>query len=385
MSGSQLVVVARAVQRGVADFLTRGGAPQHESNASVPSSGTGGSHSHSGAGDTPRSHTQTQRALFRDKSTCILTGHKTALNEVAHIFPYSLGRKNPVHTRSLSTYKPNLHSFLLLFAGESITSSLEKYLLSVSRSRNGTFWTNINRLENLLTLTPLLHRMWDQCMFTLTPIGDPLASGGDLDAYDVAFHWLPRHRQSAHPDLSQVLDITTQLTEAEDEEISTSWLINQRKGERLISGSIFHLQTPDPKVYPLPHPDLLRLHAALSRVVRCAGASGEKQGDDYCGEEEDDECPLSLPQEQELEWVLKGKQRRGIMSFALRRFVEDWSSDIEDDVRPGGMANHPRRRMSRPKPARTRTAPYIHRKPGAQIPKSTSKRTSPGSEPLRRS
>jgi len=81
-------------------------------------------------------------------------------------------------------------------------------------------------------------------------------------------------------------------------------------------------------VYPLPHSDLLRLNAEISRVVRCAGAIGEKQGDDYYGEEGEGEYPLSMPVEEELGWVLKNKQRRGNMSFALRRFVEDRSSDV---------------------------------------------------------
>ena len=143
-----------------------------------------------------------------------------------------------------------------------------------------------------------------------------------------------------------VLDVTTQMTEEEDEDISTTWLLNQRTKKRLVSGNILHLQTPDPKVYPLPHPDLLRLHASISRVVRCAGASREKQGDDYCGdEEEEEECPLPILQEKKLAWVVKGTQRRPEMSFALKRLLEDSVSDIEEDVRAAEMANYPGRRM----------------------------------------
>ena len=301
---------------------------------------------------------------------------------MSHIFPYSLERKNPVNTRSLSTYKSNFHTFLTLFAGESITSSLESYLLSVSRSRNGTNWTNINRLENLLTLTPLLHRMWDQCMFTLTPIGDPLALGGDLAAYDIVFDWLPRHRHAADPDHSQVLDSGAQLTEAEDEEISTAWLMDQRTGARLVSGSIFHLHTPDPKVYPLPHPDLLRLHAAISRVVRCAGASGEKQGDDYCGDEEgENECPLSVPEEAEPEWIFRGRRSRAKMSFALKRYLEDGSCDRAEDLSPTAAINN--RPGTTPRAKTTRTAPYIHTKPNASMQRRMPQRRYAGSEPSR--
>jgi len=158
------------------------------------------------------------------------------------------------------------------------------------------------------------------------------------------------------------------MTEAEDEAIATTWLINQATGARLSSGTVLHLQTPDPEGYPLPHPDLLRLNAAISRVVRCAGASGEKQGDDYCGEEDEDEeialsitsegeeegdSQLPLAAEENLGWVLK---RGPKMPFALKRFMQDSSSDIEE------QANITRRTLPRPTPVRARTTPYIHPK-----------------------
>jgi len=118
-------------------------------------------------------------------------------------------------------------------------------------------------------------------------------SGDVLTDYDVVFNWLPRHHQSDHPDLTQVLNISTQMTEDEDEQISDEFLLrNYNTGVRVTSGTVLHFHTNDPHKHPLPHPDLLRLHAAISRVVRCAGASGEIQGDDYCGEEEEDEDPL---------------------------------------------------------------------------------------------
>lgn len=54
----------------------------------------------------------------------------------------------------------------------------------------------------------------------------------------------------------------------------------------LISGTRFTLSTSDPIRWPLPHPDLLRLHAGLSRVVRCVGAGGGREVDEW---ETDDE------------------------------------------------------------------------------------------------
>ena len=43
-----------------------------------------------------------------------------------------------------------------------------------------------------------------------------------------------------------------------------------------MSGMVVRLETRDGRQWPLPHLDLLRLHGAVARVVRCAGASGEK-------------------------------------------------------------------------------------------------------------
>ncbi|KAF8451490.1 hypothetical protein BGX38DRAFT_1182407, partial [Terfezia claveryi] len=230
---------------------------------------------------------QTQDTLVRDSSTCVLSGENSRFNEVAHIFPYSIGRSSPGPRSTFSTQHPNFYTFLHLFAGAAITSTLESYLLSPIRSR-----TRINGLENLFTLTPLLHRMWDDCVFTLIPVGDPLAgiSDSELTSYDVSFQWLPK-RRPAPVDLTQVLNQGPQLTEEEDPDISGPFVINRRTNTGLVSGTIIRLHTSDPTNHPLPHPDLLRLHAAIARVVRCAGASGEKQGDDYCGEDDELEDP----------------------------------------------------------------------------------------------
>ena len=193
-------------------------------------------------------------------------------------------------------------------------------------------------------------------MFTLVPVGDPLAGISDyseLTSYDVSFQWLPQ-RRPAPVDLTQVLNPGQQLREEEDPDISGPFVINHRTNTRLVSGTVIRLHTSDPTNYPLPHPDLLRLHAAIARVVRCAGASGEKQGDDYCGEDDESEAPAleidSMGEEEvdsvdrkdgeELEdsavvenklpapWILRHRSLNAPrMSFALRRFMREDSED----------------------------------------------------------
>jgi len=47
----------------------------------------------------------------------------------------------------------------------------------------------------------------------------------------------------------------------------------ERGAVRLQTGFTFSLTTPDPLHYPLPHSDLLSIHAAIMRVARAAGAA----------------------------------------------------------------------------------------------------------------
>lgn len=50
------------------------------------------------------------------------------------------------------------------------------------------------------------------------------------------------------------------------------------------------MSTPDANRWPLPHPDLLRIHAGLSQFVRCAGAGG---GAEDSESEDDDEVVVA--------------------------------------------------------------------------------------------
>lgn len=49
---------------------------------------------------------------------------------------------------------------------------------------------------------------------------------------------------------------------------------------RVDTGFAFTLTTQDPVHFPLPHPHLLYLHAAIMRVVRAAGASAMDQNEE---------------------------------------------------------------------------------------------------------
>jgi len=128
-------------------------------------------------------------------------------------------------------------------------------------------------------------------MFALTPVGDPLSTPPPLTRYQCTFHWLPKYSPSHATSAGgvSVLDCGTQLTEAEDEQLRGSIVYDTLNGRFLRSGDLVTLSTDDPVKRPLPHPDLLRLHAALARVIRCAAQAYD--GDEEENEEDGEEDP----------------------------------------------------------------------------------------------
>ena len=59
------------------------------------------------------------------------------------------------------------------------------------------------------------------------------------------------------------------------------------------TGLIFTLTTHNPRTHPLPHPDLLLLHAAVMRIARATGATPLEQ--DYDWDTEEDETRNHIP------------------------------------------------------------------------------------------
>jgi len=142
---------------------------------------------------------------MRYRRICTHMGCKVIGSIVARIFPYSLGRKNPSPSSSLSNNKPNHHTFLLHFAGVSITSSVKNYLLSLSAIGTGHTGRGSTALKTCLHLHPsCIACGTNACSKTLR--GDPLTSGVELEGFEIVFQ---RHRQCAHPEPPQVLELTT--------------------------------------------------------------------------------------------------------------------------------------------------------------------------------
>ncbi|RPB19113.1 hypothetical protein L211DRAFT_843017 [Terfezia boudieri ATCC MYA-4762] len=356
----QITALSQSLTLALREFLTIGGRINSSLAASTvgaptPPIGNQGSTFSPLAGNrTTRSATAAQQARHRDNECCILSHIPGP--QVANIFPFSPG----LGPCSLHETKPHIFSLLTYLAGPTAVDNLTNYLLQVTTGQEGYGHTQVNRLENLLCLNRGYHEDFGHGFFVLEPAGDPLAGldpNGRLSEYEVRFSWVPQYRsrlpvpgddESQHVleddheahrddagedeyyqlqgegdwDLAQVLDPGVPMEEERDPTLFGR-VISRTPGIRLglrirgrqtpvrvETGFTFNLTTPDPVDYPLPHPDLLSLHAALMRVARAAGATAIEEDEFFSSDEE------------ELEQGKDGRSTDEHLSYPLRRFLE---------------------------------------------------------------
>ncbi|RPB19111.1 hypothetical protein L211DRAFT_853514 [Terfezia boudieri ATCC MYA-4762] len=311
----QITALSQSISLAIQEYLSIGGRVSSRAAASAveapipPLGGRRGTAPPLASSPTTRSARSVQRARQRDNEYCILS-HMLG-PQVAHIFPFSLGQRP-----GLLETRPNIFRLLTYLAGPTVVDNVENYLLQVPVGQGRSGQTHINRLENLLCLSATYHQWFGHGLFVLEPIGDPLAGldpNGQLSEYEVRFSWVPQYRsrlpEDGHEadrddagegddyeehrfqgegdwDLAQVVDPGVPMHERRDPTLF-GMVVNRtpavrRPGLRALgrrapvtveTGFSFNLTTPDAVNYPLPHPDLLRLHAALMRVARAAGAT----------------------------------------------------------------------------------------------------------------
>lgn len=123
--------------------------------------------------------------------------------------------------------------------------------------------TQINRLYNMITLSPEVHAYWGLGYFIL----EPLTAENTTLELKVRFQWIPNH---------QATDGVTMETLPSSLEAppKPKYLSNVDTGEHIQDGYVATLRTADPVKSPLPSLELLNLQCHLVRVLRMAGRAG---------------------------------------------------------------------------------------------------------------
>lgn len=112
-----------------------------------------------------------RQALGRDRGMCVLTCEPRP--EVAHIIPYSFGR----HADPLNHTMPNVMAFLEVFAGRDVVNNINNYLMRPSAHGRGS---QNNRVENLLSLAPIMHHGFGSGILCWSLWGTRLKGEGQL-------------------------------------------------------------------------------------------------------------------------------------------------------------------------------------------------------------
>lgn len=272
----------------------------------------------------------------RDANVCLVTRNGANI-EACHIVPFSVGRepnnakKRPFwdmlrlfigddQAEALRRFlfgtvpaidnpdadRAPVNTPLSLSAGDSgsVTSDLSSFPTSStdassqpkSRKRKrkadtvetaGTPLPTINRLENMLSLSPQAHIMFDAGEFILVPI-DPITP----TEYRVRFEWMCKeHEQKA--DRFTCPNVTTDARYRTD---SRTCLLCWENGPCVRrTGDVLTFHTNDPVLFALPNPELLRLHAALSTIQHMAARAGPYDPDVSGVDEPDPPIAVHLP------------------------------------------------------------------------------------------
>ncbi|PGH35142.1 hypothetical protein GX50_02064 [[Emmonsia] crescens] len=179
----------------------------------------------------------------RDSYRCVVTKLAGPL-DAAHIVPFFLNKKD-----ERASFFNLLKS---LFA-----QRIEKWK---SLLDNGTEF-----VENMLSLTPTLHRFHSAGLFGLQPIEASL----DGKSLKLKFYWLAQ-RETTSDTMTNLMDIPTFPDDVELEDIK---ICNAKDGHIIKSGEVIELTTSDPEQHPLPNWDLLELQWIMQRLTALKGAA----------------------------------------------------------------------------------------------------------------
>jgi hypothetical protein len=199
-------------------------------------------------------------AKQRDNFRCVLTGDGSV--EVAHIYPYGSLKIKEKDTFGL---RHTFWNHLKFFWPEEKVAAWAEDVFPQGISEIG-----IERVYNLISLTPTAHNDWDQGAFALKPI----SMSDDKTTLKVQFFW-----QKKQKDTQAAMSLLTTPFSTKDLDQNEGAFNNgivrlfNCRDKRIQSGDFFELKTDDVIARPLPSFKLLEMQWFLTRVVGMAGAA----------------------------------------------------------------------------------------------------------------
>jgi len=221
-----------------------------------------------------RSQAAKKSAEQRDKFCCVLTGDGE--KEVVHIYPF-----HSLKNKEEDIFGPR-HMFwdhLKIFWPKEKIAAWEAEMFP-----RGIDDIGIDRVCNLITVSPNVHGYWNRGAFALKPI----SVYNDNTSLKVQFFW-----QKKQKDIGATMSLLTTPFSTEDLDVNEgaanhgiTRLFNVTD-KRIKSGDFFELHTDDAIARPLPSFQLLEMQWFLQRVIGMAGAAAPYVPS--WGEDSDDE------------------------------------------------------------------------------------------------
>ncbi|PWY78014.1 hypothetical protein BO94DRAFT_588317 [Aspergillus sclerotioniger CBS 115572] len=203
----------------------------------------------------------------RDQDTCLITYLREPI-EVAHIYPFSLGKKK-TSGGPYVTFGPRRGS----------TDGKRK-----SQDRN----------------------LWEKARFALRP----MCISDDQKVMTAEFFWLPGHKRSGYKAIDEPpVAFSSDLTACTVEEIERAKLFDMRTKSEINSGDALTFSTREPVKYSLPSIELLEMQWTLHRVLALSGAA------DVTDEDLDPYIRMGLG----LNIVGEGEEEEDIKDVEMRR------------------------------------------------------------------
>jgi hypothetical protein len=148
----------------------------------------------------------------------------------------------------------------------------------------GMHEVGVERVYNLISLSPIAHVKWAAGQFALKPI----SLSDDKMTLKVQFFWQKEQDTQTTMSLLTAPFPTEGLEQHQD-----SGLTNWRTKQTIKSGDYFNLQTTDPTTKPLPSFQLLEMQWFLQRILGMTGGAGDVHWEDLRGDPENPDYTIA--------------------------------------------------------------------------------------------